>query len=712
MRTARPQAPSPKGEGGSTSPIRVLSRTFVHVPGIGAATERALWADGVQSWRQFLRSSSLRVPIRARDKVCDFLEGSDAALQKGDARFFARHLPRSEWWRLYPHFRKKAVFLDIETTGLSHHYDEVTVIGLYDGSRAKIFLAGQNIGEFAQHLAPYDLVITFNGALFDLPFLRSAFPTVSLPPIHLDLRYILKRIGYSGPLKNIERRLGIAREQAADIDGLKATVLWARYLRGDIDALEQLVKYNAADITSLESLMDFSYGCLARNLLNGNSRTSSVGMPRRPRRVSVRLHRPEGVATHLVVDGAYTTLMNQESNGPHVTLADLRSSLPAHVREPRIVGIDLTGSERRPTGVAFLAGTRAETTLLSADKEIEEAVLRYKPDVVSIDSPLGLPRGRCCTKDSCSCRVHGILRECERVLWRRGVRVYPCLLPSMQGLTSRGIRIAARLRARGIAVIESYPGAAQDIMRIPRKRASLLDLANGLTAFGVSLPEKDGITHDELDAVTAAIVGLFFWSGRFEALGHEDEEHLIVPGREVDPGWLGRSVIGLSGPISAGKTTVARRFEERGYFYARFSQVLADLLNAEGVVVTRQALQSLGERIHDNPGQRWLCRQLFLRLPKTGDIIVDGLRHPEDRGFFVERFGPTFTHVHLNASTSLRRERYVRLGHSGKNFDAASEHSVEGNIDVMKSLADRAVENTEDLNATVSFIMAATKGAN
>src|SRR6266508_6920896 len=101
-------------------------------------------------------------------------------------------------------------------------------------------------------------------------------------------------------------------------------------------------------------------------------------------------------------------------------------------------------------------------------------------------------------------------------------------------------------------------------MRIPRKRASLLDLASGLRAFGVSLAERGGITHDELDAVTAAVVGLFFWSGRFEALGHDDEEQLIVPGREMDPSWLGRSVIGLSGPISSGKTTVARRLEERG----------------------------------------------------------------------------------------------------------------------------------------------------
>ena len=43
----------------------------------------------------------------------------------------------------------------------------------------------------------------------------------------------------------------------------------------------------------------------------------------------------------------------------------------------------------------------------------------------------------------------------------------------MRMLTERGIHLAARFRALGIPVIESYPGAAQDIMRIPRKRAGL-----------------------------------------------------------------------------------------------------------------------------------------------------------------------------------------------------------------------------------------------
>ena len=69
------------------------------------------------------------------------------------------------------------------------------------------------------------------------------------------------------------------------------------------------------------------------------------------------------------------------------------------------------------------------------------------------------------------------MRECERMLKRRGINVYPCLIPSMQKLTRRGIDLAEKFRKLGIPVIESYPGAAQDIVGIPRKRAGLKYLA-------------------------------------------------------------------------------------------------------------------------------------------------------------------------------------------------------------------------------------------
>ena len=459
------------------------------------------------------------------------IDKSVTALERADARFFAAHMPREEWWRLYPSFESKAVFLDIETTGLSHYYDEITVVGLYDGKRVKTLLAGHNLKNLSELLNPYDIVVTFNGTMFDIPFLKTKFPSLRLPPIHLDLRYLLRRLGLSGGLKQIERALGIERsKEAKEVDGLMATVLWARYLRGDTEALERLVKYNAADITSLQSLMRYSCQQLTTFLLNRNQGGARANRVEAPRSVSVQVKRVNGSDVHLIIDRERTSLGTRKIERPLVTLRNLLAKMPSTIKAPKVVGVDLRASEIRPTGWALLAGDAAITKIVKTDEEIIHETIKHDPDVVSIDSPLGIPFGRCCTKDSCKCRTKGILRECERTLWRRGVRVFPCLLPSMQKLTERGMRLAKAFRKRGYKVIESYPGAAQDIMRIPRKKSSLDDLAGGLQAFGIKGEcLTKGCSHDELDAITSAVVGYFYLTGDYEALGNKHEEWLIIP---------------------------------------------------------------------------------------------------------------------------------------------------------------------------------------
>jgi predicted nuclease with RNAse H fold len=100
----------------------------------------------------------------------------------------------------------------------------------------------------------------------------------------------------------------------------------------------------------------------------------------------------------------------------------------------------------------------------------------------------------------------------------------------MRKLTERGMRLAHALREHDVEVIESYPGAAQDIMRIPRKKSSLDDLRYGLAAFGLRGKFVDGeASHDELDAITSAVVGYFFLTGDVEALGNPSEDYLIIP---------------------------------------------------------------------------------------------------------------------------------------------------------------------------------------
>ncbi len=60
---------------------------------------------------------------------------------------------------------------------------------------------------------------------------------------------------------------------------------------------------------------------------------------------------------------------------------------------PRVVGIDLRSKDHRPTGWALCNGSQSETKVFYTDEEILNATLQAKPDLVSIDAPLFLPRG-------------------------------------------------------------------------------------------------------------------------------------------------------------------------------------------------------------------------------------------------------------------------------------------------------------------------------
>jgi predicted nuclease with RNAse H fold len=98
----------------------------------------------------------------------------------------------------------------------------------------------------------------------------------------------------------------------------------------------------------------------------------------------------------------------------------------------------------------------------------------------------------------------------------------------MRLLTKRGIRLKRVLKARGYAVIEVYPGAAQDIWHTGRKQDGLPNLRKGLEKLGVKgLNNK--MNGDELDAVTAALVAQLFLRGEAEVLGNFKRGAIVIP---------------------------------------------------------------------------------------------------------------------------------------------------------------------------------------
>ncbi len=246
----------------------MLTRTFLHIPSVGPKRELSLWKAGLRDWQDFLERGPSLAPRAVYNLGRPVIERSLAALERpGGLADLAAAIPPAEHWRFWPHFSRVA-YLDIETGGDPEEFGGITVVGVYDGAEVTQYVAGINLHEAAQALAGYDVVVSFAGSSFDVPVLRSVFPSFIVPPVHIDLRWVLRRLGHKGGLKRIEKSLGIARpDEVGDMDGYMAVMLWQDHLAGRRRALRTLLQYNACDIVNLEPLLNLAVERLREQLL-------------------------------------------------------------------------------------------------------------------------------------------------------------------------------------------------------------------------------------------------------------------------------------------------------------------------------------------------------------------------------------------------------------------------------------------------------------
>jgi uncharacterized protein len=259
----------------------VLRATFLHLAGIGPVTEANLWNAGVRDWSELARRlDALGLPAAATARLGRELAASERALADRDAAWFGHRLPDREYWRLHSSFRDRTAFLDIETTGLSPYAGIVTVVAVHGGGATRTFIAGENLEELPAYLGRFPILVTFNGSRFDVPFLEACYPQFVPPPIHIDLRFVLYRLGHAGGLKRIEERLGIGdRTGVEGVSGLDAVRLWQEYRRGNAAALDKLVRYNRADTVNLEPLLELAETELERRLLDPDAAVPPARAP-------------------------------------------------------------------------------------------------------------------------------------------------------------------------------------------------------------------------------------------------------------------------------------------------------------------------------------------------------------------------------------------------------------------------------------------------
>jgi hypothetical protein len=238
-------------------PKIMLQNTFIHIPKITANNEIELWNKSIHTWQDFLdKKDNSAISNSKKILLTHEITKSIDALKDKNFNYFS-NIPSNQHWRMYNTLKPKVCFLDIETTGLSKQNNEITLIGIHSDENTKIFMNGKNLEKFDNELKKYDMIVTFNGKCFDVPFIKQKFANAHIPIFHADLRFIMADLGFRGGLKSIEIQKGIERDEELDgVDGFEAVRLWHKYQRGDNDSLSTLKKYLTADVENLKILMD------------------------------------------------------------------------------------------------------------------------------------------------------------------------------------------------------------------------------------------------------------------------------------------------------------------------------------------------------------------------------------------------------------------------------------------------------------------------
>lgn len=164
---------------------------------------------------------------------------------------------KKELLKLYLKAPDQALFLDIETEGLSKERNGITLIGIYKERRYLPFVRDMNLEKVLAHLFTTPIWITFGGENFDIPFIKKAFEGRVYPRVHIDLYHFTGLVGLKGGLKKIEKALGLTRETEG-MNGYDAVKLWQKWKEErDKASLRKLILYNREDVVNLKIILEY-----------------------------------------------------------------------------------------------------------------------------------------------------------------------------------------------------------------------------------------------------------------------------------------------------------------------------------------------------------------------------------------------------------------------------------------------------------------------
>lgn len=187
----------------------------------------------------------------------------------------------------------------------------------------------------------------------------------------------------------------------------------------------------------------------------------------------------------------------------------------SETKENIIIGIDLAGTPKNPTGWTLWKHKTISACHLYNNKEIIKNSTTQQPTIIAIDAPLSLP-------------TKGTMRKADLQMHKHGYPVLPPRFPAMQKLTLRAIEISQKIIKNGFNIIEVHPTSTRKALKMPIKdwnQVQRVFLNMGLEGD----VKKRNLSPHELDAATAALTAYLHLNRKTQLIGNTKEGCIVIP---------------------------------------------------------------------------------------------------------------------------------------------------------------------------------------
>lgn len=122
-------------------------------------------------------------------------------------------------------------------------------------------------------------------------------------------------------------------------------------------------------------------------------------------------------------------------------------------------------------------------------------------------------------------------------------------------------------------------------------------------------------------------------------------------------------MIGLTGPISGGKGTIADVLKEKGFFYTSLSDRIREEIAQRGGEITRENLQDVADELRKNFDANVLAERTWNLVNQKEKAVIDSIRSLGEVEYLKTK--PGFILLGVTAPRELRYQRMKERTRSG-----------------------------------------------